>query len=146
MKRKFTLKKIVPEGAVYPRGYGFAYYDWKMDTKIAYPVPFNVFARAVRRVYFWYLEWFVTMRRGHSPLDRMLLQARQSGRSESYKKGKADGFEEGRTMLFGALRKELQEETSIIRATLVNELSDKDDDSIDDADIWAQANDDNPPA
>lgn len=146
VKLEFTLEfeKHVGEAEAYPRGYGFAYYDWEMDTKIAYPVPFNVIARGARRVWVWYLEWFVGMRRGHSPLDRMLLQARQSGRHESYKRGKQDGFADG---FENGYDKGWQEYRDGVLAQLNIRVADKGEESDFPAlEGFETANDDNPPA
>ena len=161
---KLTLKKIVPEAEPYPRFYGKAYYDWGkgyMFERVAYPVPLNLVIRYARTLRLW-IEIRIRFPKpswADAKIGEAYLKGRDIGansyeaaKADAYlagrKKGHEDGFEAGRTMLFGALRKELARESSIIRATLVNELHGKDD-AIDDADTWAQvteANDDNPPS
>lgn len=153
---KFTFtpefEKRVSEGMAYPRGYGFAYYDYRWDIKIAYPVPFNLIARGARRVHLWYLEWFVSGVRGKSKWDQMLATARVSGwhegraqgrkdglevglkkgRKQGYDGGHNDGFADGRTILLSDLAKEIERILSdgiapnpeIVRATLVNAMRD----------------------
>lgn len=152
VKYTFTLEfeKYVSEGEPYPRGYGFAFYDGRTDTKIAYPVPLNVVARGVRCIYLWYLEWFVSAIRGRSKWDLMLMDARRYGRiagqveaekrlyknvksgayNEGYEKGHNDGFADGRTILISDLTKEIEQilakdvdaKPETIHATLVNNI------------------------
>ncbi len=48
-----SLKKIIEEGQVLPRGYGFAYREWHRRTYVAYPFPLNHVVAAARNLWFW---------------------------------------------------------------------------------------------
>lgn len=139
---RLTLKKIIHEGEAVPRFYGFGYIDWPRLEKTAYPVPLNLFVRYGRALWYW-LEYLLRARRA-TWIDRKLGEAYHKGMDAGresyqagYEKGKQDGFEEGRRMLFDAFWKELDKqetgaEPEVTHITITNALT--------------EANDDNPPA
>ena len=42
----------IAKGQRFPRGYGFAWYDFILDVRLAYPIPFNWILRWIRDLYF----------------------------------------------------------------------------------------------
>ena len=36
-----TLQRFVPEGEMFPRGYGLAWRSWERRGCVCYPIPFN---------------------------------------------------------------------------------------------------------
>ena len=53
-KFKITLtRELIENGEVLPKGYGFAWRDFDTACMIAYPIPFNVLFRGIRRLWHW---------------------------------------------------------------------------------------------
>lgn len=46
----FAIKKRISEGAIIPKWYGIAYYDWQTDYAVCYPIPFNLLVTLYRIV------------------------------------------------------------------------------------------------
>ena len=67
-------RKQVKEGAKVPRGYGYAWRDFDRNTTVAFPVPFNVFFRGLRRFWHWIVGGYK-----NSVID----EARIAGRREA---------------------------------------------------------------
>lgn len=54
LKFKVILtRKMVEDGARRPKGYGFAWRDFDTASHVAYPIPFNVLFRGLRRFWHW---------------------------------------------------------------------------------------------
>ena len=49
----FHLKKIIPQGELFPKWYGVAYHDMFQLSYVAYPIPLNLIVRWARNVKFW---------------------------------------------------------------------------------------------
>lgn len=47
------IRRFIPEGEIYPRGYGFAWWEPLRAGAIGYPIPLNLAARGVRIVFHW---------------------------------------------------------------------------------------------
>ena len=74
LKFKFVLtRKLVDEGRKCPKGYGFAWRDFDTCCTVAYPIPFNVFFRGLRRFYHWILSY------KNSVLDEARIQGIRQG-------------------------------------------------------------------
>ena len=46
-------RRQVEEGAMAPWGYGFAWRNFDTATTVAFPIPFNVIFRGLRRLWHW---------------------------------------------------------------------------------------------
>lgn len=46
------IRKYVSEGALMPRGYGLAWYDVMRRRGVCYPIPFNLLANGLRKLYY----------------------------------------------------------------------------------------------
>ena len=58
LKFKSVLtRRMVENGAKCPKGYGFAWRDFDTACIVAYPIPFNVLFRGLRRLYHWILSY-----------------------------------------------------------------------------------------
>lgn len=50
------LRKVIPEGGVYPKGYGVAWDDYRWGGPaevVCYPVPLNVVLGVLRKAFLW---------------------------------------------------------------------------------------------
>jgi hypothetical protein len=54
--RKVLAERLIGDGAKLPKGYGFAWRDFDTASHVAYPIPFNVLLRGLRRLYHWILS------------------------------------------------------------------------------------------
>ena len=54
--RKVLTRALVEGGAKLPKGYGFAWRDFDTASHVAYPIPFNVLFRGLRRFYHWIIS------------------------------------------------------------------------------------------
>lgn len=50
------IKLRLEEGQEIPFGYGFAWYEFDVRGMVCYPIPINIIASAIRRLYF-YFAW-----------------------------------------------------------------------------------------
>lgn len=50
--RKCFPRRYVQEGGRFPRGYGLAWYDVMRRKAVCYPMPFNLFANWLRKLYY----------------------------------------------------------------------------------------------
>ena len=45
-------RREIEEGEIIPKGYGVAYYNFTTHHVVCYPIPFNIFANWLRKLYF----------------------------------------------------------------------------------------------
>ena len=71
--RKVLTRQLIEDGAKLPRGYGFAWRDFDTASHVAYPIPFNVLFRGLRRLYHWIIS------QKHSVLDEARIKGIHEG-------------------------------------------------------------------
>ncbi len=54
--QRVLTRKLIEDGAKLPKGYGFAWRDFDTPSYVAYPIPFNVLFRGLRRLYHWIIS------------------------------------------------------------------------------------------
>ena len=76
---------LIPSGALLPRGYRVAWRELDRDSIVVMPIPLNVLACWVRRLWHWLL-------RGLRPsaFDRAVIEAYQRGRVDGSNKRLAE--------------------------------------------------------
>lgn len=91
------LAKRIPEGGMWPRGYGYAYREWDRNEAVCYPLGLNWLVGWVR------MAWIALAhgpRNEPSATDMQLLQANLVGQSTGIaigeERGRIKGFTEGR--------------------------------------------------
>ncbi len=67
-------RQQVEEGERVPRGYGFAWRDFDRACMVAYPIPFNVLFRVLRRFWHWIIAGLK-----HSVIDEARLAGIREG-------------------------------------------------------------------
>lgn len=79
------MARDLAEGERIPRGYGLAYHDWERDILIVYPLPFNLLAALMRRLYYRLVY-------GMRPLkfEAAIRRARQAAWNRGYDTGYVD--------------------------------------------------------
>ncbi len=70
----------VEEGMRVPWGYGFAWRDFDSRNTIAYPIPFNVLFRGLRRFWHWLVGGYK-----NSVIDEARIQGIRDGREMARK-------------------------------------------------------------
>ena len=80
--------KRIREGALIPRGYGVAWWDWLSCEGICLPIPLNVLASTARRGLIWLRRFGVT----HQDHDGAI---RSAGYAEGYQEGYNKGYDAG---------------------------------------------------
>lgn len=77
------MKKIIGEGEVMPKGYGFSYMLWDRRAHVAYPFPINHLVGFFRKL------WFMVRDADFSQKEREALQ-RVSEEWREVEKGRRD--------------------------------------------------------
>ena len=72
--RRVLTRELIEDGAKLPWGYGFAWRDFDTASHVAYPIPFNVLFRGLRRFYHWIIS------HKHSVLDEARIEGIREGR------------------------------------------------------------------
>ena len=54
--QRVLTRTLIEDGAKLPWGYGFAWRDFDTASHVAYPIPFNVLFRGLRRLYHWIIS------------------------------------------------------------------------------------------
>ncbi|KKN03212.1 hypothetical protein LCGC14_1110060 [marine sediment metagenome] len=54
--QRVLTRELIEDGAKLPKGYGFAWRDFDTASHVAYPIPFNVLFRGLRRFYHWVIS------------------------------------------------------------------------------------------
>lgn len=81
-------KKEIPEGAMIPTGYGFAWYDFPRNMKVCYPIPLHWIARVIRTI------WWRVKYPGPMKMDELIGEMESKGFSRGYLLGHKDGMDE----------------------------------------------------
>jgi len=55
--QKILTRKMVEDGMMRPKGYGFAWRDFDSGCTVTYPIPLNVLFRGFRRFWHWILSY-----------------------------------------------------------------------------------------
>ena len=72
--QRVLTRKLIEDGAKLPKGYGYAWRDFDTTSHVAYPIPFNVLFRGLRRLYHWIIS------HKHSVLDEARIKGIREGR------------------------------------------------------------------
>lgn len=51
-----AIQRFIPAGEMLPRGYGVAWWRWELDSAVVLPIPINVIAGWLHRVWFWLMR------------------------------------------------------------------------------------------
>lgn len=78
------IRKIVPQGHEFPRGYGIAWYDLRRAYAVAYPIPLNILVSWALNTWCW-MRWY-----GHR-IGHTKYLAYDQGWERGYKAGLLDG-------------------------------------------------------
>ena len=71
--QRVLSRELIEEGEKLPKGYGFAWRDFDRGGHVAYPIPFNVLFRGLRRFYHWIIS------HKHSVLDEARIKGIREG-------------------------------------------------------------------
>ncbi|KKM91105.1 hypothetical protein LCGC14_1231790 [marine sediment metagenome] len=55
--QRVLTRELIEDGAKLSKGYGFAWRDFDTASHVAYPIPFNVLFRGLRRFWHWILSY-----------------------------------------------------------------------------------------
>lgn len=107
---EFLIRKV-GEGAMIPRGYGLAYWDFYRAEGVYYPIPLNLLARLWVRVHYHLMHGFFP-----NKFEAMLIQEYRKGQRKAYELGKKVGFKEGAKHISEQAIKAVEEIASVYRS------------------------------
>lgn len=83
MQKVISQLRLVEEGGMIPRGYGFAWYRPETDHAVCFPIPLNLLLGFLRHWYFRLAQGKIWHTRGYSSgLSAGLRQGRVEGRAD----------------------------------------------------------------